>query len=128
MNKHLIISLAVWGTVSMTALPAFAQNSTHHNGHTQNAHNMQHHDQGMNQRQTKQVDRIRQGVRSGELTRAEAKNLKQDHRDIRQEERQYKSDGHLSKAERRDLRQDRDALSKDIYRAKHDSDKRPHAH
>ena len=128
MNKRLIISLAVLGTVSMTALPAFAQNSAHHNDHTQNAQNMQHHDQGMNQRQDKQADRIHQGVRSGELTRAEAKDLKQDRRDIRQEERQYKSDGHLSKAERMDLRHDKQALSKDIYRAKHDSDKRPHAH
>lgn len=124
MNKHLIISLAVLSTVSMTALPALAEGRAHHGpGH----HNMKNRDPGVNHRQHHQSDRIRQGVRSGELTRAEAKDLREDRRDIRQEERAYKADGHLTKAERRDLHQDMNALSKDIYNEKHDGDKRPRA-
>ena len=122
MNKRLIISLAVLSTVSMTALPAFAQDSVRQ-GHP----TMKHRDPGVNHRQHRQGDRIQQGVRSGELTRAEAKDLREDRRDIRQEEREYKSDGHLSKAERQDLHQDMNALSKDIHSEKHDADKRPRA-
>ena len=122
MNKRLIISLAVLSTVSMTALPVLAQDAGTHARHS-----MKHRDPGINHRQNHQADRIRQGVRSGELTRAEVKDLRQDRRDIRQEEREYKSDGHLSKAERKDLHQDMNALSKDIYSAKHDDDKRPRA-
>ncbi len=122
MNKHLIISLAVLSSVSMTALPALAEGPAHH------AHpNMQNRDPGVNHRQDKQGDRIRQGVRSGELTRAEAHDLRKERHDIRVEERQYKSDGHLTKEERRDLHQDMNALSKDIYSEKHDAEKRPRA-
>ena len=122
MNKRLIISLAVLSTVSMTALPVLAQDVTHP-GHN----SMKHRDPGINHRQDKQGERIRQGVRSGELTRAEAKDLREDRRDIRKEERAYKSDGHLSKVERRDLHHDMNDLSKDIHSAKHDADKRPRA-
>lgn len=122
MNKRLIISLAVLSTVSMTALPVLAQDATHPAHHS-----MKHTDPSLNHRQDKQSERIRQGVRSGELTRAEAKDLREDRREIRKEERAYKSDGHLSKAERRDLHHDMNDLSKDIHSAKHDADKRPRA-
>lgn len=122
MNKRLIISLAVLSTVSMTALPVLAQDAAPHARHS-----LKHRDPGINHRQNHQADRIRQGVRSGELTRAEAKDLREDRRDIRKQEREYKSDGHLSKAERKDLHQDMNALSKDIHAAKHDADKRPSA-
>lgn len=122
MNKRMIISLAVLSTVSMSALPVLAQDATPHAHHA-----VKHRDSGINHRQDRQGERIRQGVRSGELTRAEAKDLKADRRDIRKEEREYKSDGHLSQAERRDLHKDMNALSKDIHTAKHDADKRPRA-
>ena len=79
---------------------------------------------GVNARQADQRERIQQGIRSGELTRGEARQLGAEQRDIRQEERQYKSDGVLTKVERKDLQQDLNAASKDIYNQKHDAEQR----
>jgi len=81
-------------------------------------------DPGVNARQANQRDRIQQGIRSGELTRGEARQLGAEQRAIRQEERQYKSDGVLTRAERKDLQQDLNAASKDIYSEKHDAERR----
>lgn len=122
MNKHIIISLAFASGLSLTALPVLAEGVAHHPRAP-----LKQRDQGVNNRQHHQNDRIRQGVRSGELTRAEVQDLNEQRRDIRQEERAYKADGHLTKAERRDLHQDMNALSKDIYNEKHDAEKRPRA-
>lgn len=79
------------------------------------------------QHQHRQDHRLQQGVRTGEITRDEAKQLRQERRDIRQEEREYKSDGKLSREERKDLHQDLKDLSKDIYRDKHDGERRSRA-
>lgn len=79
---------------------------------------------GVNARQADQRNRIQQGIRSGELTRGEARQLGAEQRTIRQEERQYKSDGVLTRAERKDLRQDLNVASKDIYNEKHDAERR----
>jgi hypothetical protein len=84
-------------------------------------------DPAVNHRQHRQEHRIEQGVRSGELTTAETKGLRKEERSIRQEERAYKSDGKLTRAERKDLHHDLNQASKDIYREKHDDEKRPRA-
>jgi hypothetical protein len=81
-------------------------------------------DPGVNQRQTWQRERVRQGVRSGELTHDEAKGLREERRGIRATEHEYKSDGSLSKDERSALHQDLNQSSKDIYSQKHDTEKR----
>ncbi len=81
-------------------------------------------DPGVNARQHRQHDRIGQGVRSGELTKAETKELATEQRAIRKEEREYKADGKLTKDERKDLHQDLNAASKNIYEEKHDAEKR----
>lgn len=81
-------------------------------------------DPGVNARQYNQQGRIAQGVRSGELTRGEVAELRQEQRAIRQEERLYKSDGVLSGAERKDLHQDLNAASQHIYEEKHDAERR----
>jgi len=81
-------------------------------------------DPGVNQRQRNERHRIAQGVRSGELTRDEAKGLRSDQRDIRREEREYKSDGVLTRDERRDLHQDLNEASRNIYAQKHDDERR----
>jgi hypothetical protein len=81
-------------------------------------------DPGVNARQHNQHDRIAQGVRSGELTKDEAKGLRTEQRSLRQEERQYKSDGMLTKDERKDLHQDLNASSRNIYSEKHDAETR----
>lgn len=79
---------------------------------------------GINARQHIQRDRIGQGIRSGQLTRDEVKDLAEEQRDIRQEEQEYKSDGVLTKDERIDLHQDLNQASKNIYEQKHDDQKR----
>ena len=81
-------------------------------------------DRGVNARQRNQQGRIAEGVRSGELTKSEAKGLEKEERGIRQEERQFKSDGKLTPAERKDLNQDLNKLSRDIYNQKHDGQTR----
>jgi Skp family chaperone for outer membrane proteins len=84
-------------------------------------------DPGVNARQHHQRDRIQQGVRSGELTRREAGRLAHEQRDIRQLEREYRSDGALTGAERRDLHQEQNQASQHIYHQKHDAQERPGA-
>lgn len=81
-------------------------------------------DPGVNSRQHHQQHRVKQGVRSGELTHDEAKGLRHDRREIRQKEREYKSDGKLTRDERKDLHQDMNQASRDIYKEKHDAEKR----
>lgn len=82
------------------------------------------HGRGIGQRMHNQHERIEQGIRSGELTRSEARQLGTEQRAIRREERQYKSDGVLTKAERKDLQQDLNVAGKDIYNQKHDAERR----
>ncbi|MGZ8251894.1 MAG: hypothetical protein ACXW1P_05805 [Methylophilaceae bacterium] len=81
-------------------------------------------DPRVNHRQHRQDARIAQGVKLGELTRAERKDLVADRRDIRREERQFKSDGTLTKDERQELHQDQAAANKEIYQEKHDDQAR----
>lgn len=79
---------------------------------------------GVNARQQHQQQRIGQGVRSGELTRGEARRLQREQRHIHQEERAYRSDGHLSRAERADLHRDQNRASRHIFNEKHDGQQR----
>ena len=78
----------------------------------------------VNARQHTQQGRVAQGVRSGELTKSEATQLRQEEQAIRTEERAYKADGKLTAAERKDLHQDLQQSSKDIYQQKHDAESR----
>lgn len=84
-------------------------------------------DPRVNHRQHNQHERIAQGVKSGELTRGEAKDLRGDQKEIRQEEQQFKSDGKMTKDERQELHQDQNAASKEIYQEKHDEQELPKA-
>ena len=84
-------------------------------------------DSRVNHRQHHQHERIAQGVKSGELTRNEATDLRGDQKEIRAEEKTFKSDGQLTKDERQELHQDQNAASKEIYAEKHDEQERPRA-
>lgn len=66
--------------------------------------------------------RIRSGVRSGQLTRNEARQLRERRQQIRQERRVYRSDGTFTRAERRDIQGDRRNLGRQIRRERHDDD------
>lgn len=80
---------------------------------------------GVDQRQQNQKERIREGVKSGELTKKEAARLRAEQRAIKAEERMAKADGKVTRAERAKLRHDQNKASADIYKQKHDAQKRP---
>ena len=82
---------------------------------------------GVSDRQHHQHHRIKQGVRSGQLTRGEIKDIRKQQQQIRLEKREFKSDGELTLAERKSLHRDLNAASKDIYQEKHDDEVRPRA-
>src|SRR5262245_49793114 len=76
-------------------------------------------------REQHQRERIRQGVRSGELNHREAARLRGEQAGLRAEERRYRATGGgLSGWERRDLRRDLKRSSRAIYRQKHDGQSR----
>jgi polyhydroxyalkanoate synthesis regulator phasin len=84
-------------------------------------------DPGVNARQHHQHKLVKKGVRSGQLTGEETRELHQEQKQIRIEERAYKSDGDLTFAERKDLHQDLNEARRNIYQEKHDDDVRPKA-
>ncbi len=69
--------------------------------------------------------RIRQGVRSGELTRTERARLKGKEVVTIRDERAAKADGVVTPAEQRKIRNDKKNLNRSIYRQKHDAQTRP---
>ena len=75
----------------------------------------------LDQRQQNQAQRIRQGVRSGELTRPETRRLVHGQRELRQDERMAKSDGVVTARERAMLDREADQQSRRIHRQKHDA-------
>lgn len=76
-------------------------------------------------RQVKQQARIVQGVKSGELTKAEAARLEAQHVALKREIRQDRADdGHLDAAERAKLERQQDRLNHRIYNQKHDGQSR----
>jgi hypothetical protein len=78
-------------------------------------------DGNVNQREYSQRNRIRQGIRSGELTRVEANRLiNQQSRIESYELRSRLDDGRLDRQERRNLDRMLDRSNRNIYSQKHD--------
>ena len=75
----------------------------------------------INRIERREQARIRQGIRSGELTRQEARRLEAEQAKIRVNERFDRADGKFSSRERRQLQKDLRRASRDIYRQKHDA-------
>ena len=78
----------------------------------------------VDKREDNQKDRIRDGVKSGELTKAEAHRLRKGERHIERTEAKAKADGVVTPAERAKLDKKQDRESKRIYKQKHDAQKR----
>jgi len=74
----------------------------------------------VDRRQHRQRARIYEGVKSGELTREEAKKLRAGERHLRRMERRAKADGEVSDKEAARLERTQDRLSDRIYKEKHD--------
>lgn len=100
--------LSALAAVLLGAAPAHAQTAT----------------PGINGRQRHERTRIRQGVRSGELTRPEAARLRAREADVSADRREARADGVVTTAERKDMRHDERAASRAIYRQKHDGQER----
>lgn len=124
LTRKLII---LTGTMIVATLPVLSQTAEatqagprtgHHRPHHQHRHN------AVDQRQHNQTDRIRQGVRSGELTKDEARGLVKEQKEIRRDIREARSDGVVTREERREIRQEQNQASRHIYKEKHDGEKR----
>jgi hypothetical protein len=76
------------------------------------------------ERQVNQQRRIRQGVRSGELTKPEARRLELREAKIAKDKRKAKSDGVVTPAERAKLNAEQNRASRAIARQKHDAQTR----
>lgn len=75
----------------------------------------------VNARQWRQAARIRQGVRSGELTRRETERLAAEQASIRTQEAFYRrSGGEFTARERARIQRELRQSSRHIYRQKHD--------
>lgn len=109
MKNLAIVSLVALMTVTVGSSVAFAGTR----------------DPKVNHRQYHEQTRIRQGVKSGELTKKEAIKLQSNQRKIARTERRMKSDGNLSAVERAKLDKIQDKQSKVIYNQKHDEQDRP---
>jgi len=70
-------------------------------------------------RDHRQTRRIRQGIRSGEITRPETRRLKKEQRRIDSAYHRAAADGHLNRRERQRLDKMQDRAGRHIYRAKH---------
>ncbi len=81
-------------------------------------------ERGIDGRQNAQQNRIQRGVREGDLTRGEASRLRGEARSVRREARAFAADGNLSAGERRHLNRDLNRTSRDIYRQRHDNQRR----
>ena len=68
-----------------------------------------------------QPARIKQGVKSGELTKHETKTLVKQQKETRQDVKAAKADGTVTTAERKDIKQDKRQASRNIYRKKHNA-------
>ena len=73
----------------------------------------------IDRREVRQHVRIHEGVRSGELTRGEARSLRVGQRHVNRMERRAKSDGVVSMRERARINHAQNHQSRRIYRLKH---------
>ena len=71
-------------------------------------------------RQVNQQKRIRQGAKSGELTKKEAVKLQAQQKHIQRTKKRAKADGKVTKKERAKIHNKQNKASKNIRRQKHD--------
>lgn len=70
-------------------------------------------------RQVNQKKRIKNGVKSGSLTKKEAAKLRKQQRNIKATKRAAKADGKVTRKERKQIQRKQNRASKNIYRKKH---------
>lgn len=82
---------------------------------------------GVDLRQSRQEQRIQQGVASGQLTPRETQRLEREQAAISKTEANAKADGTVTPQERKKLHRMQDRASKDIHHQKHDKQHAPGA-
>jgi hypothetical protein len=108
--KARTVILSVGMFLALGALPAFAQSSAE-----------------IQQRKDNQQERIANGVKSGQLTPGETRNLESKEAGLNREERNMRAqdNGRLTAADKAKLNRQQNHLSKDIYDKKHNARTRP---
>jgi Ni/Co efflux regulator RcnB len=109
--KRIVLSLIAAASLASVAAPAFAQGPRPSDW------------QPLAQRQDNIERRIDDGMRSGQLTRREARSLHNQFRGLLRLEDRYRRDG-MSRRERADLERRYDALSERVRFNKHDDERR----
>jgi|GEM_PF-667278 len=110
MKKMIYTLLAVWGMVLASEAISFADGDNK---------------PGVRKKQHRQRERIREGIRSGSLTKDEAKMLKEKQRQLQDDKKAAKADGVVTPEERAQLKDEKEALSQAIHDEKHDSETQP---
>lgn len=111
MKKTIVVA---FGLLFVLSGAAFAGNGQWKKNHPRRAE--------VNGRLKNQDKRIDAGVKDGQLTKQEAKQLHKEDRNIRKEERRMaaKNGGHLTKAEQAKLNRQENRESKQIYNERHE--------
>lgn len=119
-----------WGGHNAT-LPVAVQTVPHHDNHRGFGAHFERdfsprHDQhgNIDQRQQQQMERIRYGMASGQLSRHEARHLLRAQWEIERTQRRYLADGRLSRDEWSSLDRMLDQAAADIHAEKHDRNRR----
>jgi Skp family chaperone for outer membrane proteins len=73
----------------------------------------------VDKKERNQTKRIVHGVKNGELTKQETKQLARQQKEIRRTERRAKADGKVTGKEKRELRRKQTKANVNIYRKKH---------
>ncbi len=68
--------------------------------------------------------RIKQGIKRGELTKAEAATLRNDRKDLKEDVKEARKDKDVTRNERRKIRHYKKHLNREIFRKKHNNRER----
>jgi len=109
--RKILSTLIAFGVTLSLATITFAQEAGTNEGGTNMPVVRKH--------QVRQQKRIKQGVRSGELTKREFLRLEREQYGIQQEKKEAKADDTVTKRERAHIRREQKQASRHIYRAKH---------
>lgn len=72
----------------------------------------------------REQERIKQGLKSGELTKEEASALQEQQKRLKKMRKTFWKDGYLSPRERHDMQEAQERYSRRIYRLKHNQGER----
>lgn len=115
MKKLLIIAITAAATAIAAPVHATGDNAAPNDHRKGNL---------IDKREHRQAMRIKQGVKSGALTKPETKRLVREQARIRKMERNFRSDGRLTPKERVRLQHNLNRASAHIFREKHDRQRR----